>query len=585
MKKKPKSLGTNLLESGFAEFDGEWQRQKVRFINVFSVVVGLFFVFVANASQDRTSRFIIAFLLIMAMLSFANILVLRLTKNIKLASFLLLLAVSLPGVILITLDDNRLLNLSFLSFASLVSVPLLGKRDGLRVAGFLLVVVFIFSRVQGEWGYTTEETLRSLWGFFTITGILVFFTNILEANQLVLLESNKELRNLNTKLKKKYKELNIAEQDLEKFKLALDNASDHIIITKPDGKIVYVNDGAERLTGYSEADLLAGDISLWSNSKDRARRKKLIKRLKKIKKRFRSEFFNKKKKGQEYITEVYVSPIFNDNKIAYLLFIERDITKSKNMDRVKSEFVSIASHQLKSPLSSMGWHLDLLLDDEYGKLSSSQAEGIIQVKQIRDSMLELVTGLLDLSRMESGELEIQEQRVDLVSITDTVMLDFKGTLKEKNITCVKNNKSILPHVFVDPLLIKQVYINLLSNAIKYSPKGTKVTITLDKYKSKYVRTVISDQGYGIPEKEQENIFKRFYRAKNVKKFDIDGTGLGLYFIKSIVERFGGEISFESEEGQGTTFTFILPVEPVKKDRERKGLVEKHKLSEGNVLVS
>ena len=172
-------------------------------------------------------------------------------------------------------------------------------------------------------------------------------------------------------------------------------------------------------------------------------------------------------------------------------------------------------------------------------------------------LIQLVNDLLDVSRLESGRMKASPQLVDLVGLTRTVLDDLKLQLEDKDQRLTLTPCLDLLEVFADPQLLRQVILNLASNAIKYSPTRASISVRLAREED-VVRWQITDTGIGIPKESQRHLFEKFYRADNVATLETDGTGLGLYLVRLIVEQIGGRVGCESDEGQGATFYFTVP---------------------------
>ena len=356
---------------------------------------------------------------------------------------------------------------------------------------------------------------------------------------------------------------NTATKDLKKFKMAVDGVSDHVIITDSDGTIIYANKGAERITGYSVKEMLGKRPSLWGGQMPEGFYEKMWKTIKVQKKPFSGQLTNKRKSGDVYEAEINISPILNEKgDLIYFIGIERDITRTKALDRMKTEFISLASHQLRTPLSAVKWFGRMLLAGDAGKLTKLQEEYIDKINSSNEREIRLVNSLLNISRIESGRISIVPKPTDMKELVENVVTDT-GISEDKKTSEIKVDiEEDLPLLNIDPDLIRHVYMNLVTNAVRYSGKRGKVNVQV-KTKGRYLFSVIEDSGIGIPTSEQGRIFDRFFRAANAMKRETEGTGLGLYLAKTIVESSGGKIWFKSKENVGTTFYFTLPLSGMK----------------------
>jgi len=362
--------------------------------------------------------------------------------------------------------------------------------------------------------------------------------------------------------------------DLEKFRLAVEQASDHIVITDKEGIILYANIAVSRITGFSNTELLgqkAGTKPLWGGLMDHSVYQGFWKTIKEEKKVYIGEFTNHRKNGEEYIAEAHVAPILDlSGNVQFFVGIERDVTHAKEVDRMKTEFISLASHQLRTPLSSMKWFSEMLLGGDAGTLTDEQKEFIMNINQSNERMIALVNSLLNISRIESGRIIIEPVETDVGALVSDVIKELDVQVHTKELTLTTNLKPGLQKILLDPKLIHEVYKNLLTNAIKYTPSGGIITIAVSVEGGEIVSQV-KDSGYGIPEVDKPKVFEKFYRGKNIVKLETEGTGLGLYLVKSIIDSSGGRIWFESKEGQGTTFWFSLPLTGMKKKDGEVGI--------------
>ncbi|MCH8889245.1 HAMP domain-containing histidine kinase [Patescibacteria group bacterium] len=245
----------------------------------------------------------------------------------------------------------------------------------------------------------------------------------------------------------------------------------------------------------------------------------------------------------------------------HLIWI-RDITEEKLLDRSKSELVAIASHQLRTPLTVTKGNVEMLLDESFGKLNDEQREVLAQTAESNENLISLVNQMLDITKIEKGNLYLNLKAVSLDVILEKIVDDLSVYAKTHNVLLKFDKPKVMPKVLADNDRLYQVFQNLIENAIQYChndkdgvcPVNISVGLNPDKINIK-----ISDLGIGIPKQEQEKIFGMFYRASNAVNLISSRTGLGLYIVKSIVELFGGTIRFESEENNGTTFYIELPV--------------------------
>jgi len=350
-------------------------------------------------------------------------------------------------------------------------------------------------------------------------------------------------------------------EELEKFKLAVDASSDAIVITDKDAHILYMNKTAEAMSGFYFNEVDGSYIGkLWGGHMEPSYYQKMWNTIKIEKKVYAGEFKNRRKSGEEYYVSAKLYPILDEFKeIKFYVGVESDITKIKEMERVKSEFVSVTSHQLRTPLTGIKWFSELLLKGKAGTLKPEQKDYIQQVSDSNDRMIKLVDDLLDVSHIdEMGKFKIILAKEDFSSIINETVDRQKNIAKEKGIKIKLSPKCKLKmFLSVDREKIEQALQNILSNAIKYSPEGGIISVDCNKKDGKLVCS-FADKGIGIPTYQQPRVFERFFRADNVITVG-SGTGLGLYIAKFIVESHDGKIWFESKENKGTTFYISLPI--------------------------
>jgi signal transduction histidine kinase len=247
------------------------------------------------------------------------------------------------------------------------------------------------------------------------------------------------------------------------------------------------------------------------------------------------------------------------------LLIRRDLELSKANDRlrdleqIKGDFVSIATHQLRTPLSAIKWTLSILLNGDFGPLNNEQRTLLMKAYESNNRMIVLLGDMLLADQIDAGKLKILQTATRLPDLIDNVLLEIRpiGNQKNVGIEFAQSGTSMTP-VRIDSQQMRAVVQNLLENAIKYSKPGGVVEVSIEERGDRAL-LIIKDNGIGIPRDSQKNIFKRFFRAPNARIVETDGSGLGLFIVKGIVERNHGTISFTSVENEGTTFRVELPL--------------------------
>lgn len=352
----------------------------------------------------------------------------------------------------------------------------------------------------------------------------------------------------------------------------LASIGDGFIATDSEGKIVLVNTVFEDMLGLKEAEVIgkllvdvvpaADETGTALPTEKRPIRQALTNKSIKTKAITTTAFYTRKD-GTLFPVTITVSPIITGGNLIGAVEVFRDITHEHEVDKAKSEFVSLASHQLRTPLSAIGWYAELLLEGEAGKVTKQQKEFLEQISASNNRMVALVKALLNASRIDLGTLASDPSPIDVIELAESVVGELTPQTEEREITLTKKYQSKKIVFNADANLLRIVVQNLLSNAIKYTPPKGKVTLTIALDEKNFHLTV-SDTGYGIPKSQQDKIYQKLFRADNAKEKDPDGNGLGLYIVKSVIETNGGQIRFESEENKGTTFFIELPASGMKK---------------------
>ena len=244
-----------------------------------------------------------------------------------------------------------------------------------------------------------------------------------------------------------------------------------------------------------------------------------------------------------------------DEATKELRFSNRQLQR---LDEAKNEFISMASHQLRTPLTSIKGYLDMMLEGDLGKISPTQRAVLREAFSSSERMVRLINDFLNVSRLQTGKFTIDKQSVDIAQILHDEVSLLKVVADQRSVEMVLKVDKKIPSLAVDSEKIRQVMLNMIDNAIYYSNPHKKVVITL-KSSGKMIEFSVKDSGIGVPKSEQANLFGKFFRGTNAKKRRPDGTGVGLFLAKKVILSHDGEMIFESEEGKGSTFGFRLPV--------------------------
>ncbi|MBM3190361.1 MAG: PAS domain-containing protein, partial [Chloroflexi bacterium] len=239
--------------------------------------------------------------------------------------------------------------------------------------------------------------------------------------------------------------------------------------------------------------------------------------------------------------------------------VMRDITSQKEIEQMKTDFLSVVSHELRTPLHSIKGFVDIILMGKTGQINDLQRDFLTTVQESTANLQRLIDDLLEFSRMEAGQIRLKPERVSLYDIAETVVERLSPLAHEGQLALLNRVPEDMATVEADPMRIEQVLTNLITNAIKFTPEEGSVTVLAADFGSQ-VRVAVKDTGIGIPEEEQARIFERFYQVDGSATRAYRGAGLGLTICKFIVEYHHGRIWVESKEGEGSTFSFVLPKE-------------------------
>ena len=374
-------------------------------------------------------------------------------------------------------------------------------------------------------------------------------------------QSEKSMLKAFTDLKEARKK---AEEESNKTAALIANFIDPIIVMDKESKLSLLNPAAKNVFGLIDTDI--GKKILKENNYSMNNFKKIIKKDLKVKtsKELKSHNPNEeevviKYSGQDLTYKVITERVV-DNKNEYLgtMKVFYNLTREKMIDKLKSEFISIAAHQLRTPLSAIKWAIKMVLDGDTGPLNQEQQKLLFKGYESNERIINLVNDMLNVSRIEEGRFGYSFSDCNFQEVLDIVVDSLANQIKSKKIKFILNAPKKLPKVNMDKQKMILVTQNLLENAVKYTPEYGKIEVSIESGKQ-FLQFKIKDNGVGIPKKSQEKLFTKFFRADNVVRMQTEGSGLGLFIVNNIIQRHGGDITCHSKEGKGTEFVFTLPI--------------------------
>lgn len=348
----------------------------------------------------------------------------------------------------------------------------------------------------------------------------------------------------------------------------VENAGDAIVPTDREDRILTWNRAAEVIFGHSKEEAIGkkldmllppGHLRELEEIRNKVQLAGLIRNL---------EVRRKRKDGAIIDVALAVSPIKDkDNNVIGFLYLAKDITEKqryqqrlKELDKMKSDFVSNVSHELRTPLTAVKGSVDNMLDGLTGLLNEKQSRYLTRIKSNADRLTRLINDILDLSRIEAGKIDLQAAVLPLVALAKEVAEGLRPIAVDKLISLEVASPDARVTAWADQDKVIQVLMNLIGNAVKFTPTHGKVSVTVERNGDEWVQTSVADTGPGIPLEEANKIFDKFYQIAQAGKQKARGTGLGLAISKALVEMHGGRIWVESEVGSGSTFFFTLPAQ-------------------------
>jgi len=410
---------------------------------------------------------------------------------------------------------------------SLEDIPRPGKEEKApaRVKSFFNVPLIVKDKVVGMLNVSSFRK-----DAFSLTSIRIIYTISYQAAIAV-----ERLRS-------------IIAAEKSKMESMVESMTEGVVMIDERGRMVILNPQARQMLGFG----LDKEISIFALSN----LDKIFQECQDKKKLVTKEILIPQEKK---VLQCNVSPVKGDEegKIIGMVAILRDITKEKEVDRMKTEFISTVSHELRTPLTTIKEFVSILLDEIPGNINKDQKEYLTIVKGNTDRLVRLIVNLLDISRIETGRVKLKRVLVNPVTLVKDVILSMGVEANKKKIKLETFFEPTLPDLYIDPDRITQVFTNLIGNAIKFTPEGGRITVELKDRKKEVVASV-ADTGIGISPENLDKVFNRFQQIDRVDGPGAKGTGLGLSISKALVEMHKGRIWAESEPGKGSKFIFTLP---------------------------
>ncbi|MFW6238316.1 MAG: ATP-binding protein [Halanaerobiales bacterium] len=358
-----------------------------------------------------------------------------------------------------------------------------------------------------------------------------------------------------------YEKLNIQKlvEEKEKSEAIVNNINSPLLVTDGENRLILLNQRAKKLFGLKQEDLDRHFLEVINNEQ-------LFDIIKESRNNGQEKTITFERGESKIHFKVSCNTVESDEgDKKYTVTLLEDITKLKEIDEMKSEFVSTVSHEFRTPLTSMNMSLSMLLEGEIGSLNEDQKQLVEATYEDCERLNELVDDLLDLSKIESGKIQMDMDRVQVKKMVEATVRPFENQAAEDKINLTAEEIEDNLYMKADSNKISWVISNLIGNALRYTPEGGEIRVGA-RTRGQRVYIHVQDDGIGIPAEHQDKIFEKFYRANN-NDDAASGTGLGLAIAREIIDAHGGSIWVESEEGEGAKFTFSVPCY---RERPKKG---------------
>ncbi|MFH2018838.1 MAG: ATP-binding protein, partial [bacterium] len=344
----------------------------------------------------------------------------------------------------------------------------------------------------------------------------------------------------------------------------LSSMDEGVILTNQENNIVLINQAGGTALHTAPADTIGKKISHYIKLEDANEKKYNVENYIKnvighgdiARIGLGDKLFCKPPNNSKFPISLLITPFHSDG-ISGSVLVFKNIIKDKQLDEAKSSFISVASHQLRTPLTSIRWYAEMLRAESMKNFTEKERKYTENIYNGALRLNEIINLLLSLSRIESGKVQSKIEKLNCSECLAGILTQLSSQITKKAVHIEKEIDDDLPAVFGDRLQIEQALSNLLSNAINYSHTGGTIKI-ITKKEAGGIKISIKDNGIGIPTEEKNKIFDRFFRASNAIKIVPNGSGLGLTLVKELVKSWGGQIEFTSEENRGSTFSFTIP---------------------------
>jgi PAS domain S-box-containing protein len=428
-----------------------------------------------------------------------------------------------------------------------------GLGPGLLATGFgAAAAILLPFAAQGGDGFTVGDALN-LCVFLTVSSLIAVITQALDHVNQALGNSLEEERRAEAEIRS-----------------VVDSVVEALVLVSPDGRVVSVNRRFEDLLGVTAGDVEGRNIDDLRSLVERAFAEPaaVLDRLRvgavageaaEPATASATTAVLAQRWPHERQLALFASPVRSGGRDLGTLYGLRDVTHERELDRMKTEFVSQVSHELRTPLTAIKGFTDLMLDGDAGELSDEQSEYLAIVKSNADRLVALINDLLDVSRIEAGRIQLKPEAVDVGGVLGSVLATMRPLADAKRQRMTLSVEDGLPQAWADRDRLVQVATNLVSNAHKYTQEGGSIDVSAARA-GDFVNVAVRDDGMGIAAEDVARLFSRFFRVDSSLTREIGGTGLGLSIVKSIVELQGGAVTVDSEPGVGSTFAFTVPIE-------------------------